>query len=331
MPPPDDELPGPLAEVCVGVGHACARMDDGGVYCWGRNDDGAVGDGTLGGFRAEPVRVEGLPPARRLECTTRHSACALTDAGDVYCWGAGDAVAVTDAVDAPWPAPVRMDRLERGATDLLVSGSYACALYDSRAVCWGEWAGEPYLNRGFELGRVIRSIPRQVGACAELEDGRLVDLFAAHSFRPGLRELGAGVSDFACSTANGTSLGEAQWDVCRSLEPGRYECACNACARFEHAPLYDGFERVSIGSFYACGLRADGTVACRADDDRFEDAIPGSSRAWVDVAEIGEPSVHVIAGDTTACAITRSGALWCWTYDTFTPATGAIREIRFPR
>ena len=227
--------------------------------------------------------------------------------------------AATTETTGAWPTPTRMDRLEPGATDLLISAEYSCALYGSRAVCWGGYADEPYLNRGFELGRITRTIPHTTGACAELDDGRVIDLFAAYSFRPGFAEIGADLRDFACSTSNGFDPEDSRWDVCRSREPGRYECRCRGCSRFAPAPLYDGFERISIGTSYACGLRADGTVACRAPDDRLDEVLPGANREWVDVAPIDEPSVHVLAGDTTACAVTRSGALWCWSYTASRP------------
>jgi alpha-tubulin suppressor-like RCC1 family protein len=43
-------------EIAAAYDHACARTSDGVVYCWGANDRGQLGDGTLVN-RSEAVRV----------------------------------------------------------------------------------------------------------------------------------------------------------------------------------------------------------------------------------------------------------------------------------
>ena len=45
-----------VAEVRLGHGHACVRLRDGGVKCWGTNEGGQLGDGTIDD-RARPVAV----------------------------------------------------------------------------------------------------------------------------------------------------------------------------------------------------------------------------------------------------------------------------------
>jgi hypothetical protein len=49
------ELAG-VAEVRVGHGHVCARLRDGAVKCWGMNEGGQLGDGTIDD-RSRPVAV----------------------------------------------------------------------------------------------------------------------------------------------------------------------------------------------------------------------------------------------------------------------------------
>lgn len=46
-------------EVRVGQYHACARRRNGTVWCWGRNNNGQIGDGTTS-LRLSPVEVKGL-------------------------------------------------------------------------------------------------------------------------------------------------------------------------------------------------------------------------------------------------------------------------------
>jgi alpha-tubulin suppressor-like RCC1 family protein len=50
-----------VVEVAIGFHHTCARTMDDSLWCWGMNQSGEVGDGTLVD-RDVPVRVVGLPP-----------------------------------------------------------------------------------------------------------------------------------------------------------------------------------------------------------------------------------------------------------------------------
>ncbi len=82
-------LPG-LTEVVDVAGehrhrHACAVRRDGAVVCFGKNEHGALGDGTTSD-REVPAPVVDLPEAARVACGLSH-ACALLRDGTVRCWG----------------------------------------------------------------------------------------------------------------------------------------------------------------------------------------------------------------------------------------------------
>jgi Regulator of chromosome condensation (RCC1) repeat len=65
--------------------HACARVKDGSLWCWGENDDGELGDGTRTD-RATPVRVLGQTGVTDFAVGDA-SGCALHGDGTVACWG----------------------------------------------------------------------------------------------------------------------------------------------------------------------------------------------------------------------------------------------------
>lgn len=82
-------------------GYACAVVN-GAVFCWGNNISGTVnldnGKGPYGGVAVDPYSprfyyptpqpILGFPAAvKKLIVTPLYMACALTVAGDVYCWG----------------------------------------------------------------------------------------------------------------------------------------------------------------------------------------------------------------------------------------------------
>jgi len=100
------DLPGPATQVAAGAHFTCA-ISMGHVYCWGLNRDGEVGDGTQT-LRSTPMAVLGLPdtPVTAIAPGASH-ACALTAAGDLYCWGrnrngeTGSGMALSRAAAAP--------------------------------------------------------------------------------------------------------------------------------------------------------------------------------------------------------------------------------------
>jgi alpha-tubulin suppressor-like RCC1 family protein len=72
--------------------HACVLTAASGVACWGRNDEGQLGNGSAGAaFRSgTPVPVTGLSSGVVAVVTGYNHACALTTGGAVKCWGIND-------------------------------------------------------------------------------------------------------------------------------------------------------------------------------------------------------------------------------------------------
>jgi alpha-tubulin suppressor-like RCC1 family protein len=83
------------AATSVGGGHACAVTTEGGVKCWGFNEQGQLGNGTTAGpelcesspCSTTPVDVLGLGIEISAVDSGGVHTCALTAVGDVRCWG----------------------------------------------------------------------------------------------------------------------------------------------------------------------------------------------------------------------------------------------------
>jgi alpha-tubulin suppressor-like RCC1 family protein len=83
-------------EVGVASACSCARLGDtgGSVMCWGLQDNGCLGDGTMGSdgdTRATPTLVPLPAPAVQIRIGDGRNtpSCALLTSQEVYCWGAG--------------------------------------------------------------------------------------------------------------------------------------------------------------------------------------------------------------------------------------------------
>ncbi len=83
-PAPIRDLPGATQIVMLSES-SCARLRQGTVACWGRNQYGELGDADPA-RGAEPHEVPGLDRVQLLVASAE-SACALRDDGSVWCWG----------------------------------------------------------------------------------------------------------------------------------------------------------------------------------------------------------------------------------------------------
>ena len=124
-----------IVAVAAGGSGSCAATEEGQLFCWGDSD-------TLGNGSEEnsllPVAVPGLE-AGVVEVGVSGSgnlACALTDVGEVWCWGDGERLGQGNEEDSL--VPVQVSGLSTGVASLSVGSSYSCAvLEDESAVCWG--------------------------------------------------------------------------------------------------------------------------------------------------------------------------------------------------
>jgi hypothetical protein len=121
-------------------------MRSGRVACWGKNDEGQLGDGTRKD-RQDAVWVDGLDHAVD-HAVGSHHVCALENDEQVVCWGSNDHGQLGTRGGSR-TRPVRVPNVS-GASDI-VSGLGArqtCAILPGRDVlCWGSWG-----NRRTEVG-----------------------------------------------------------------------------------------------------------------------------------------------------------------------------------
>lgn len=305
--------------------HQCAVTETGHAYCWGRNANGQVGDGTTDG-RATPVPVGGGITFASVTGGGGTS-CGLTPTGVAYCWGFNDAGQLGNGttVDAATPQPV-----SGGHTfvSLEVGFNHTCGVTDlDEAWCWG-------LNADGQLGvgdTTDRSVPTLVSgghtfasvtlgethSCGltadpialcwgEATDGRLgngddttnrtaPDTVA---FELEYTSLTAGFAH-TCGTYSGViwCWGSNQQGAVDPAEPFTNDYTTPEAVSGMPGDLTD----LSGGYLSTCGLTGRGYVWCWGSI--------GGSGEYADGARSFE---SVASGFGHVCALTAEPALWCW-------------------
>jgi alpha-tubulin suppressor-like RCC1 family protein len=112
-----------VVSLAAGMGHACAAKLDGTLWCWGNNDNGQIGDGTVT-RRLVPVRVTLPAPVRSLTAAQSVSTFAILTDGSVWGWGSNWTGTLGDLTSIDRTRPARM-------TALLLPGNGKCDFSES--------------------------------------------------------------------------------------------------------------------------------------------------------------------------------------------------------
>jgi alpha-tubulin suppressor-like RCC1 family protein len=118
--------------------HTCAILPDHTVQCWGRNQDGQLGNGDSTTDVPLPAPVQNLGAVADLSSFGYHN-CALMPDRTVQCWGRNGRGQVGDGTDtSPVPLPHQVVGMN-SAVALSLGGYHSCALLQNATVqCWGE-------------------------------------------------------------------------------------------------------------------------------------------------------------------------------------------------
>ncbi|MCK5074189.1 MAG: hypothetical protein KAQ98_12235, partial [Bacteriovoracaceae bacterium] len=120
--------------------HTCAVLNTGALKCWGRNENGQLGDSKVSGASSDlPVDVSGLASGVSDVAVSNTNTCALLETGGVKCWGYnghGEVGNSTSGVDVV--VPDNVTGLSSGVTKIVNGYYHTCALLNSGTMkCWG--------------------------------------------------------------------------------------------------------------------------------------------------------------------------------------------------
>lgn len=312
QPPVADAASVGVSETLVsGSAHSCVLAPDGVVRCWGANNYGQLGDGTLTASAvAVAVLAAGGAPltgVTALAAGANHT-CARLTTGRVVCWGRNDAGQLGDGSTTRRPNPVTVQAANgtplTGVTMVAAGASHTCArLSTGGARCWGS-NSSGQLGDGSTTRRVRAAIVKASSGSA-LAEVKAIAAGATHTCVIAARsssvrcwganaagQLGDGTTTRRLRATNAQSVGGATIAGAKSIALG----STHSCV------VVGSTNAVRCWGANNTGQVGDGTTTRRTR------AVPTKTSTGIALTGVAT----VTAGSQFTCARLASGAGRCW-------------------
>ena len=272
--------------ITTGSQHSCALLSNGALRCWGLNQEGQIGNGSLVARSGLPLAVTGT--AMAVDAGGHHS-CAIGTYGRISCWGV-NAWGQLGQGSGSNTKPVVVVGIDN-ATDITLGFDHTCAVLAGGAGwCWGRNdLGQLGINSTspsqtstptspFNLAPVLAMAAGAYHNCAVLQSGG-VQCWGQNNAGQVAYDLGTGVIVPFPSTVLGISTATA------------------ITAGFEHT----------------CALLASGSVLCwgRGDEGQLGNGGTANTNSPVTVTGI-TTATAISAGNFHTCARLASSEIRCW-------------------
>jgi alpha-tubulin suppressor-like RCC1 family protein len=284
------------AAISGGFEHSCALLLNGDVKCWGLNDGGQLGMGTIGGAvqrSGTPLTVNG--PSFAINAGGNHT-CVTTPSGTVSCWGYGFYGQLGNGGTSNSPLPVKVVSTDQtvgaavNVTNVALGFDHTCGVYASGdAKCWGR-------NNVVQLGTGIVSPPPQFETPTDVYQMSSALAIASGSAHSCVVLVTGQVQCWGNNNFRQTGYDQPANPNFPATVPG-ITTALNVSAGFEHT----------------CAVLTGGTVQCwgRGDEGQLGNGATANSAAPVTVTGI-TTATSVSLGNYHSCARLVGGALRCW-------------------
>ena len=297
-------LSSPAVSVAVGSTLTCAALDDGTVWCWGRNWNEVLGLPAAVTESADPVQIEVGLSAEDVR-VGGSTVCTVAADGTAVCWGDNETGAVGDhtsgADNSPrLPSVVGESAVEAALDDwqaLATAGGHTCGIRtDDSLWCWG--------NR----------YNGQLGNADEAEDCSPANPTSCHVTTPVEVAGDRSWSEVTVGTRHtcARDLTGGLW--CWGSDDGATGVgATNVPLEVEPATSWDS---VAAGAWHSCAVRDDGTLWCwgASSFGQLGLGTQGSTPAELAPVQVGTDTdwSQVFAGARHTCGLRTDDSLWCW-------------------
>lgn len=270
--------------VLAGWESTCAIDVSGATWCWGTEQNGALGNGRSWIY-STPQRVGNLDAVVQVDAFARR-VCALREGGEAWCWGSHAASSAESArwYEASSAVPVRVAGTT-SFTKIATGAEHSCGLDASGgAWCWGQ-GGNGRLGNGATAGS---ETPVRVSG-----NRRFSTLSAGHAHTCGLE------ADKLWCWGMGANGRLGNGGTADAAEPVEIRLP-------NGAPI----GAVAAGSISTCVLDRDGVAYCWGGDGIGAGTTYSSTTPQrVQTTELFR---SIANGTSLACGITLNGSTLCW-------------------
>ena len=280
-------LPTDIIRLTTGSRFACAESAASGLYCWGDNTSDQLGTSS-GGASLSPHNIAAVPRDIAQLTAGEHFACALTDAGKVWCWGANRQGQLGEQTTGD-ATPREVSSLPPHIEQLSAGGDTACALARqgdgaSEVWCWGEdqTSEEPVSKPPHKL----ETLPSDVD---------MVRVGKHHS------------------CAHSPSRGLYCWGANAKGEAGVEPAPVSSVGTIDSESTR-GITQLALGSSHSCALDREHQTWCWGNN--YDGQLGDGSVVWdatpSPVEGLPEGITELVTKQDHTCALSASGELYCW-------------------
>ena len=274
------------------LGHTCAVIESGKVYCWGINSSGQLGiDGIA---RTEmPMQLKSLDRIRISQITTGPShGCAVSEGGRVYCWGNNQSFQLGTGDDVIRRIPEEIFSLNN-ARQVAAGSRHTCAVTtEGKVYCWGTG---PTGQLGLGAGITVEKTPTVLSGF----DSEVIQLAVKSTFSCALTKSGKvfcwgnGVSGQLGNGDNASRYVPTLVTNLPSIVKHIFTGGSHACADTE------------FGDLYCWGSNTTGQLG-------LGDGSPANYFIPILVNTLPSPVKYASLGINHTCAITSTDQTYCW-------------------
>lgn len=276
-----------LVGLTAGGGNKCALDTGRRGYCWGANQLGEAGDGSLVA-KLSPSAVTGELTWRAISSGGLHT-CGVSEAQVAYCWGNGFRGALGNGSKEflAWSVPV----LVQGGLSwdsVYASAASSCGITNTgSAYCWG-------FNKNGSLGNGVVS-----GDVAE----------------PSAVTGGLTFVSLAVGAGHACGISETRTIYCWGTNTTGQLGTGTLVSTASPAPvsLNQGWVQLALGDEHSCALAGDGAVYCWGANDRGQLGNGTSAPSSIPKQVTSTVAFTTItAGAHHTCGLASTGIAYCW-------------------
>jgi alpha-tubulin suppressor-like RCC1 family protein len=323
---PESSAPAP--SIHAGGDFTCSVGTDGNVRCWGWNSVGQLGIGTTDDESVPTVIAGDLRyQSAGIDGSGSH-ACALTEDGRAYCWGANGFGELGNGTNDLSTVPEAVLGGFRFAS-ISAGSRFTCAVEESGGIgCWGRGVWGQLGDGSTESS----TVPVLVAS-----DVQFISVEAGGSNACALSVTG----DVFCWGLNWQgAVGRNAAETCTS---GTFTLSCSTRPVMLPSPGGQPFTALSVGASFACGVLVDGGAYCWGSNTDRQLGVASDSVCVVEGfgdltcsrtplrVDVGRALTSITAGSTHACAVAEDGGAYCWGRNTYGQlGNGSFRDDHVP-